>query len=109
MKKLFQILLLLSTFTFTSCEEEIVLDFDKTVPRLVIEANIFAEEAIYNKIHLSATTDFYSNVFPSINDAQVIVRDLSNEVDYPFLNIGNGDYSNLSFRPYCCFQFVGYL
>ncbi|HLW40877.1 MAG TPA: DUF4249 family protein, partial [Flavobacterium sp.] len=99
MKKFFQILMFLSTFTFVSCEEDIILDFDKTVPRLVIEANIFAEESVYNKIHLSTTTDYYSNVYPSIDDAQVSIKDLSNNVDYSFLSIGNGDFSNLSFRP----------
>src|SRR5690554_2241632 len=99
MKKFFQILIFLSTFTFVSCEEEIILDFDKTVPRLVIEANIVAEEAVYYKIHLSTTTDYYSNVWPSIDDAQVSIKDLSNNVDYSFLSIGNGDFSNLSFRP----------
>ncbi|HLV51624.1 MAG TPA: DUF4249 family protein [Flavobacterium sp.] len=99
MKKVFQIVLFLTVFSFISCEEDIVLDFDKTVPKLVIEANIFAEESIYNKIHLSTTTDYYSNIYPSIDDAQVVIKDLSENVDYPFLNIGNGDFSNLNFNP----------
>lgn len=99
MKKLLPILLLISCFSLTSCEEEIVLDLDKNVPRLVIEGNLFVDESLYNNIHLSTTTDFYSNVFPSVNDAQVSIKDLTNNVDYPFTNIGKGDFSNTDFRP----------
>jgi len=99
MKNIFQIILISFSLTLISCEEEIILDFDKTVPRLVVEANIFVDDPLYNTIRLATTTDFYSNVFPRIDDAQVLIKDLKNNTDYVFENKGNGIYSNIWFIP----------
>ncbi len=99
MKRLTYLFSLFFVLTLTGCEEEITLDFDKTVPRLVIEANIFVDEPAYNKVHLSTTTDFYSNVFPAIDDAEVRITDLADQTVYTFQNIQNGDFINPSFNP----------
>ncbi len=87
------------SFLLISCEEEIILDFDKTIPRLVIDGNIFVGESQFNKIHLSTTTDFYSGVFPTVNNATVSVKDMANNFVYEFSNEGNGDFVNETFLP----------
>lgn len=99
MKKIFFICTLIFSLSLISCEEEITLDFDKTVPRLVIEGNIFVGEPALNKIRLSTTTDFYSSVFPKINNATVQITDLNSNTVYPFLNTNNGLYENNDFNP----------
>lgn len=99
MKHLAYICSLIFALTLVSCEEEITLDFDKNIPRLVIEANIFVGESEYNKIHLSTTTDFYSNVFPEINNAEVFITDATNNIIYTFANKNNGDFVNETFQP----------
>lgn len=99
MKRFFYLFSLIFSFLFISCEEDIILDFDKTVPRLVIEGNIFVEEEIA-RIKLSTTTDFYSNVFPKVDGAQVqLINPETNEI-YMFANIGEGNYiaSNITFE-----------
>ncbi|HLW61768.1 MAG TPA: DUF4249 family protein [Flavobacterium sp.] len=99
MKKVFQIILFFFSLTLISCEEEIILDFDKTVPRLVIEANIFAEEEVAS-IQLSKTTDFYSNAFPKVDGAEIQIKNLETNEIYTFINIGSGNYfiSNIDFQ-----------
>ncbi|UUV21371.1 DUF4249 domain-containing protein [Paenimyroides aestuarii] len=99
MKKYLYLFSLLFSFLLISCEEEIVLDFDETIPRLVIEGNIFMGEPAFNKITLSTTTDFYSSIKPSVNNAQVSITDLSNNTVYEFVNNNNGDFLNTTFLP----------
>lgn len=99
MKNILKITLFFVSLTLISCEEEIVLDFDQTTPRLVIEANIFVDDPLYNTIRLTTTTDFYSDVYPRIDDAQVQIKDLKSKIDYEFVNRGNGIFSNSSFLP----------
>lgn len=99
MKKLLYIFVSVCSLLFVSCEEDITLDFDKNVPRLVIEGNLFVDETDYNKIHLSTTTDFYSGVFPTVNNAEVSIKDTDNNTAYQFASIGNGDFTNELFQP----------
>lgn len=99
MKKLFYILSICCSFILVSCEEDIMLDFDKNIPRLVIEGNLFINESYYNKIHLSTTTDFYSDVFPTVNNAEVSIKDTDSNTVYQFASVGNGDFINELFQP----------
>lgn len=99
MKKFLFTFCLICSFLLISCEEDITLNFNKTVPRLVIEGNIFVGEPEFNKIHLSTTTDFYSSVFPTVNNAEVSIKDVSNNIVYEFSNQGNGDFTNETFLP----------
>ena len=98
-KKLLYILAIVCSLLFVSCEEDITLDFDKNIPRLVIEGNLFVGETDYNKIHLSTTTDFYSGVFPTVNNAEVSIKDNDSNTIYQFASIGNGDFANELFQP----------
>ena len=99
MKKLLYIFASICSLFFVSCEEDITLDFDKNIPRLVIDANLFVGETHYNKIHLSTTTDFYSGVFPTVNNAEVSIKDTDSNTVYQFANVGNGDFTNELFQP----------
>lgn len=99
MKKLLYIFATVCSLFFVSCEEDITLDFDKNIPRLVIEGNLFIDETDYNKIHLSTTTDFYSGVFPTVNNAEVSIKDTDSNTVYQFASIGNGDFTNELFQP----------
>ena len=99
MKKFLYIFASVCSLLFVSCEEDITLDFDKNVPRLVIEGNLFVGETDYNKIHLSTTTDFYSGVFPTVNNAEVTIKDTDSNTVYQFANVGNGDFTNELFQP----------
>ncbi len=99
MKKLLYIFGIFCSLFFVSCEEEIILDFDKNIPRLVIDGNLFIGEPEFNKIHLSTTTDFYSGVFPAIDDAQVSIKDIDTDYIYEFINTGSGDFANNAFIP----------
>lgn len=99
MKKLLYIFASICSLFFVSCEEDITLDFDKNIPRLVIDANLFVGETDYNKIHLSTTTDFYSGVFPTVNNAEVSIKDTDSNTVYQFANVGNGDFTNELFQP----------
>ena len=99
MKKLFYLFGICCSFIFISCEEDIALDFDETVPRLVIEANIFEEEDLV-RIILSTTTNFYSDVFPKVDGAEVQIKNLETNEIYMFMNSGAGNYitSNIDFQ-----------
>jgi len=99
MKKLLYIFASVCSLLFVSCEEDITLDFDKNIPRLVIEGNFFVGETDYNKIHLSTTTDFYSGVFPTVNNAEVSIKDTDSNTIYQFVSIGSGDFTNEIFQP----------
>ena len=66
---------------FQSCEEVIHVDLDTAPPRLVIDAAInWQKGTIGNeqKIILSTTTGFYSNVIPKVSGATVAVKDSQN-------------------------------
>lgn len=99
MKKYIYALLLATSTLFSSCEEVIDLNLDQHEKRVVIDANLFAGETDYNKIHLSTTTDFYSGVFPTVNNAEVSIKDIDSNTVYQFASIGNGDFTNELFQP----------
>lgn len=81
-----------------SCEEEITLDFDKNIPRLVIEGNIFTGEDMH-RIKLSTTTDFYSGVYPTIDNATVSLTNLQTNEVFEYKNTSGGNYIVGSFSP----------
>ena len=60
-----------------SCEDVINVDLNTTAPRLVIDAAINWQKGTTGanqKIILSTTTDFYSNVIPKVSGASVSVK-----------------------------------
>ncbi|HAT77554.1 MAG TPA: DUF4249 domain-containing protein [Flavobacterium sp.] len=96
------ILLIIVSIFFQSCEEVINVDLDTAPPRLVIDAAInWQKGTIGNeqKIILSTTTGFYSNVIPKVSGANVAVKDSQN-FNYTFVEIPNtGEYVCDTFKP----------
>lgn len=70
--------LIVFTLFFLSCEEVVNVDLDTSKPRLVIDAAINWQnkqtEKSPQKIILSTTTDFYSDLIPKVSDAIVSIK-----------------------------------
>jgi hypothetical protein len=96
------IALIVITLFFQSCEEVIDVDLNTAAPRLVIDAAINWQKGTTGaeqKIILSTTTDFYSNVIPKISGASVSVKSSEN-LNYIFSEIPNtGEYVCNNFKP----------
>jgi hypothetical protein len=87
---------------FLSCEDVIEIKLDTVSPKLVIDAAITWQkgtDGTSQKIILSTTTDFYSNVIPKISGATVSIKS-SNNLNYIFTEIPNtGEYQCTTFKP----------
>lgn len=87
---------------FASCEDVINVDLNTAAPRLVIDAAINWQKGTdgsSQKIILSTTTDFYSNVIPKVSGASVSVKSSEN-LNYVFTEIPNtGEYQCTTFKP----------
>lgn len=94
--------LILVTLFFISCEDVVNVDLNTIAPRLVIDAAINWEKGTdgsSQKIILSTTTDFYSNVIPKVSGATVAVKSTEN-LNYTFTEIPNtGEYVCNNFKP----------
>jgi len=93
--------LLLSIF-FNSCQDVVDVPLDTESPRLVIEASInWHKETTGNiqKIKLTTTTGYYSNVIPTVSGATVYIENSSNLV-FNFIETPNtGEYICTNFVP----------
>ena len=94
--------LIIITLSFSSCEEVVNVDLNTAPPRLVIDATINWQKGTIGaeqKIILSTTTDFYSNVIPKVSGATVSVKS-SDNFNYIFTEIPNtGEYKCSTFKP----------
>jgi hypothetical protein len=103
LKKIISILVI--TLFFASCEDKVNVDLDTANPKLVIDANIQWQKGTpgnEQKIKLSTTTDYYSNVIPAVSGATVTIQDISSltAIIFPFIEIPNtGEYVCSSFVP----------
>jgi len=93
---LFAILLLIS------CEDKVNVALDTANPKLVIDANILWQKGTdgsTQKIKLTTTTDYYSNVIPTVSGAIVYVTNSTNTV-FTFIETPNtGEYVCTNFVP----------
>jgi hypothetical protein len=81
--KTYYINLLALVLVFTSCEKVIDVDLATAQPRLVVEASInWYAETIGNeqRIKLSTTTNYFSNVIPPVVGATVYITNSTNQV-----------------------------
>ncbi|MBX3239789.1 MAG: DUF4249 domain-containing protein [Chitinophagaceae bacterium] len=87
---------------FISCEKVVKVDLDTAPPKLVIDASIdWKKNTIGNdqKIKLSATTAYYSEEFPMVSGANVVVTNSTN-TSFEFIeNSGTGEYICSNFQP----------
>ena len=75
--------LILITISFSSCEDVVDVDLNTAKPRLVIDASIKWQKGTSGneqKIKLSTTTDYFSNVIPVVSGATVFITNSSNAV-----------------------------
>jgi hypothetical protein len=102
MKIVKYISIVITIIFFVSCEEVIDVDLNTAAPRLVIDAAINWQKGTdgsSQKIILSTTTDFYSNVIPKVSGASVSIKSSSN-LNYIFTEIPNtGEYQCTTFKP----------
>jgi len=90
------------TIFFVGCEDVINVDLNTAAPRLVVDASINWQKGTdgsVQKIILSTTTDFYSNVIPKVSGATVSIKNSTN-ISYIFNEIPNtGEYQCTNFKP----------
>lgn len=95
------ITLILVCISLVSCEDVIDVDLESSNPRLVVEASIVWQKGTSGneqKIRLSKTTDFFSNVVPIVSGATVTVS--SNSSTFNFIEVaGTGEYICTNFIP----------
>ena len=94
--------LIVFTLFLLSCEEVVNVDLDTASPRLVVDAAINWQKGTTEaeqKIILSTTTSFYSNVIPIVSGATVSVKS-SDDLIYIFNEVSNtGEYKCIDFKP----------
>ncbi len=86
---------------FSSCQEVVQVDLETGKPKLVVEASINWQKGTsgaLQKIKLTTTSSYYSNVTPVVNGASVVITSGSNS--YNFIEtIGTGEYVCTNFVP----------
>lgn len=94
--------IVVSIFTFSSCEDVIEVNLDTTAPKLVIDASIKWQKGTLGSeqtIKLSTTTDFYSSTIPVVSGATIFITD-GNAIQYDFIEIpATGEYVCTNFNP----------
>lgn len=94
--------LTLSLLLFVSCEEVINVDLNTAPPRLVVDAAINWQKGTdgsTQKIILSTSTDYYSNVIPKVSGASISIKNSTND-NFLFTEIPNtGEYICTNFVP----------
>lgn len=102
--KIFKKILLATTIGLflTGCEDVISVDLDTAAPRLVIDASIdWVKNTAGNEqmIKLSTTTGYYSDEFPTVSGATIVVTNTANTV-FNFIETPNtGEYICTNFEP----------
>lgn len=85
-----------------SCEDVIEVDLETAEPKLVIDASIDwikGTSGNEQKIKITTTTSYYSEEFPTVSGAEVVVRNSEN-VEFNFVeNPGTGEYICNNFEP----------
>ncbi|WP_281336103.1 DUF4249 family protein [Flavobacterium eburneipallidum] len=90
--KLF-ITILIASLSTTSCEEVVDVDLNTADPKLVIDASIKWEKGSngrIQKIKLTTTTDFYTDIIPAATGATVTVTNTTSSTPISYLFIENG-------------------
>lgn len=97
-----KIIALFAVLLLISCEDKVNVALDTANPKLVIDANILWQKGTdgsTQKIKLTTTTDYYSNVIPTVSGAVVYVTNSTNTV-FTFTETPNtGEYVCTNFVP----------
>lgn len=96
------ILVLSILISLNSCQDVIDVDLNTAPPKLVIDASIQWEKGTTGneqKIKLTTTTEYYSNVIPIVSGATVFITSQNNEI-FNFTEVPNtGEYICTNFIP----------
>jgi Domain of unknown function (DUF4249) len=102
MNKIYTISLFIITLFTNSCTEVVTVDLDTASPKLVIEADINWQKGTLGnkqKIKLTTTTNYYTNLIPTVSNATVTLTNSAN-ISFNFIeNPGTGDYICTNFVP----------
>jgi hypothetical protein len=102
MKKKHLFFVIIMAIFFNSCEDVVTLDLNTAPPKLVIEATINwykGTSGNEQKIKLTTTTDYYSNVIPKVSGATVYVKNSTNTTFNFTENPNTGEYFCTTFIP----------
>ena len=103
MKNLIKYLTIITILLFlTSCEDNVDIALDTAEPKLVIDAVIKWQKGTsgnQQKIKLTTTTNFYTNIIPVVSGATVYITNSTNTV-FNFIETPNtGEYVCMNFIP----------
>jgi hypothetical protein len=94
--------IIIAALFLTSCENPVDISLDTAQPKLVIDAVIKWQKGTSGneqKIKLTTTTDFYTNIIPVVSGATVYITNSTNTV-FNFIETPNtGEYICTSFVP----------
>ncbi len=102
MKKIINTALIISILFFASCEKVVDVDLNTAPPKLVIDASITWKKGTSGneqRIKLSTTTDYFSNIIPVVSGATVFITDTNNNTFNFTETIGTGIYLCDTFIP----------
>ena len=102
MKKIVLILGILAALFSSSCQDVVPIDLNTAPPKLVIEASINWKKGTdgnQQKIKLTTTTNYYSNIIPKISGATVTIKNSSNIIFNFVESINKGEYVCNNFIP----------
>lgn len=95
-------LLLFILISLSSCQDVIDVNLNTAQPKLVVDASIKWEKGTTGneqKIKLTTTTDYYSNVIPVVSGATVFITNQDNDI-FSFVETPNtGEYVCTNFIP----------
>ncbi|WP_018628039.1 DUF4249 family protein [Niabella aurantiaca] len=102
--KIFKIYLIIQlSICLVSCTEKVIEPDLKTVmPRLAVDASIdWVKNTSGNeqKIKLTTTTGYYSNEFPTVSGANIVIANSTNTIFHFIENPGTGEYICSDFQP----------
>ncbi|MEO8235920.1 MAG: DUF4249 domain-containing protein [Flavobacterium sp.] len=94
--------IIITTLLLTSCENPVDVSLDTAEPKLVIDAVIKWQKGTSGneqKVKLTTTTDFYTNIIPVVSGATVYITNSTNTV-FNFIETPNtGEYICNNFVP----------
>lgn len=100
MKKI--IIIIFGIILLSGCTKVVDIPLDTANPKLVVEANIYWAKGTsgnVQKIKLSKTADFYTNITPKVSSAIVTITNSSNTI-FNFIEVPNtGEYVCNNFVP----------
>ncbi len=102
MKDLLKCLIGSCCFFLLSCTKVVKVDVETAEPKLVIDASIDWVKGTTGheqKIKLSTTTGYYSETFPTVSGAEIVITNAANTVFSFIENPGTGEYGCANFHP----------